>query len=125
MKFNSRITRIYLPIIIGVNSTFTLLNSSSVNNPKSNNLEHIAFDCYAGIEEGIEDIIYGYSDKISFDFKMNYLSKQFFNNELFVSNYKKFLNKFSEPEYLASILNKYKHSSDSLNTILKYELREF
>lgn len=94
-------------------------------NPKSNNLEHIAFDCYAGIEEGIEDIIYGYSDKISFDFKMNYLSKQFFNNELFVSNYKKFLNKFSEPEYLASILNKYKHSSDSLNTILKYEFPDY
>lgn len=94
-------------------------------NPKSNNLEHIAFDCYAGIEEGIEDIIYGYSDKISFDFKMNYLSKQFFNNELFVSNYKKFLNKFSESEYLASILNKYKHSSDSLNTILKYEFPDY
>ncbi|MCH1613638.1 MAG: hypothetical protein L7S72_10125, partial [Flavobacteriales bacterium] len=94
-------------------------------NPKSNNLEHIAFDCYAGIEEGIEDIIYGYSDKISFDFKMNYLSKQFFNNEIFVSNYKKFLNKFSESEYLASILNKYKHSSDSLNTILKYEFPDY
>lgn len=94
-------------------------------NPKSNNLEHIAFDCYAGVEEGIEDIIYGYSDKISFDFKMKYLSKQFFNNELFISNYKKFLNKFSEPEYLASILNKYKHSSDSLNTILKYEFPDY
>lgn len=94
-------------------------------NPKSNNLEHIAFDCYAGIEEGIEDIIYGYSDKISFDFKMNYLSKQFFNNELFVSNYKKFLNKFSEPEYLTSIVSKYKHSSDSLNTILKYEFPDY
>ena len=56
---------------------------------------------------------------------MNYLSKQFFNNELFVSNYKKFLNKFSESEYLASILNKYKHSSDSLNTILKYEFPDY
>ena len=90
-------------------------------NPKTHKLEHIAFDCYAGIEEGIEDIIYGYSDKISFDFKMTYLSKQFFNNELFVSNYKKFLNKFSEPEYLTSIVSKYKLSSDSLNTILKSE----
>jgi hypothetical protein len=58
-------------------------------NPKTHNLEHIAFDCYAGIEEGIEDIIYGYSDKNSYDFKMTYLSKQFFNNDLFVANYKK------------------------------------
>ena len=94
-------------------------------NPKSNNLEHVAFDCYAGIEEGIEDVIYGYSDKISFDFKMTYLSKQFFNNELFVSNYKKFLNKFSEPEYLTSIVSKYKLSSDSLNTILKSEFPDY
>ena len=94
-------------------------------NPKTHKLEHIAFDCYAGIEEGIKDIIYGYSDKISFDFKMTYLSKQFFNNELFVSNYKKFLNKFSEPDYLTSIVNKYKLSSDSLNTILKYEFPDY
>lgn len=94
-------------------------------NPKSNNLEHVAFDCYAGIEEGIEDVIYGYSDKISFDFKMTYLSKQFFNNELFVSNYKKFLNKFSEQEYLTSIVSKYKLSLDSLNTILKSEFTDY
>jgi len=94
-------------------------------NPKSNNLEHVAFDCYAGIEEGIEDVIYGYSDKISFDFKMTYLSKQFFNNELFVSNYKKFLNKFSEQEYLTSIVSKYKLSLDSLNTILKSEFSDY
>ena len=94
-------------------------------NPKSNNLEHVAFDCYAGIEEGIEDVIYGYSDKISFDFKMTYLSKQFFNNELFVSNYKKFLNKFSEQEYLTSIVSKYKLSLDSLNTILKSEFPDY
>ena len=94
-------------------------------NPKTHRLEHIAFDCYAGIEEGIEDVIYGYSEKVSFDFKMTYLSKQFFNNELFVSNYKKFLNKFSEPEYLTSILSKYKLSSDSLNTILKSEFTDY
>ena len=94
-------------------------------NPKTHRLEHIAFDCYAGIEEGIEDVIYGYSEKVSFDFKMTYLSKQFFNNELFVSNYKKFLNKFSEPEYLTSILSKYKLSSDSLNTILNSEFPDY
>ena len=94
-------------------------------NPKTHRLEHIAFDCYAGIEEGIEDVIYGYSEKVSFDFKMTYLSKQFFNNELFVCNYKKFLNKFSEPEYLTSILSKYKLSSDSLNTILNSEFPDY
>ena len=94
-------------------------------NPKSNNLEHIAFDCYAGIEEGIKDIIYGYSNKNSLDFKATYLSKQFFNNEIFVSTYKKFLKKFSEPEYLTSIVNKYKLISDSLNTILKYEFPDY
>ena len=94
-------------------------------NPKAHKLEHIAFDCYAGIEEGIEDIIYGYSDSISSDFKMTYLSKQFFNNDVFVSNYKKFLNKFSELEYLTSIVKKYKVISDSLNTILKYEFPNY
>ena len=94
-------------------------------NPKENKLEHIAFDCYAGIEEGIKDIIYGYSNKNSSGFKATYLSKQFFNNDIFVSNYKKFLNKFSEPEYLTSIVNKYKLSSDSLNTILKNEFPDY
>ena len=94
-------------------------------NPKANKLEHIAFDCYAGIEEGIKDVIYGYSDKDSYDFKMTYLSKQFFNNDIFVSSYKKFLNKFSEPEYLTDIINKYSTSSDSLNTILKYEFLDY
>ena len=94
-------------------------------NPKAHKLEHIAFDCYAGIEEGIEDIIYGYSDSTSSDFKMTYLSKQFFNNDVFVSNYKKFLNKFSKLEYLTSIVKKYKVISDSLNTILKYEFPNY
>ena len=94
-------------------------------NPKAHKLEHIAFDCYAGIEEGIEDIIYGYSDSTSSDFKMTYLSKQFFNNDVFVSNYKMFLNKFSELEYLNSIVKKYKVISDSLNTILKYEFPDY
>ena len=94
-------------------------------NPKAHKLEHIAFDCYAGIEEGIEDIIYGYSDSTSSDFKMTYLSKQFFNNDVFVYKYKKFLNKFSQEEYLNSIIKKYKASSDSLNTILKYEFSNY
>jgi hypothetical protein len=94
-------------------------------NPKVNKLEHIAFDCYAGIEEGIKDVIYGYSEKDSYDFKMTYLSKQFFNNDIFLSSYKKFLNKFSEPEYLTNIINKYSTSSDSLNTILKYEFLDY
>ena len=94
-------------------------------NPKAHKLEHIAFDCYAGIEEGIEDVIYGYSNSTSSDFKMTYLSKQFFNNDVFVSNYKMFLNKFSELEYLNSIVKKYKVISDSLNTILKYEFPDY
>jgi len=94
-------------------------------NPKANKLEHIAFDCYAGIEEGIQDIIYGYSNKNSSDFKATYLSKQFFNNDLFVANYKKFLKKFSSEEYLTNIINKYSTSSDSLNTILKYEFQDY
>ena len=94
-------------------------------NPKSDKLEHIAFDCYAGIEEGIEDVIYGYSEKNSYDFKMAFLSKQFFNNDLFVANYKKFLTRFSKEEYLTNILNKYSASSDSLNTILKYEFPNY
>jgi len=94
-------------------------------NTKRHKLEHIAFDCYAGIEEGIKDVIYGYSDKDSYDFKMTYLSKQFFNNDIFVSSYKKFLNKFSEQKYLTDIINKYSTSSDSLNNILKYEFLDY
>jgi hypothetical protein len=94
-------------------------------NSKANKLEHIAFDCYAGIEEGIKDIIYGYSNKNSYDFKMTYLSKQFFNNDLFVANYKKFLDKFSIEEYLTNIINKYSTKSDSLYTILKYEFLDY
>ena len=94
-------------------------------NPIANKLEHIAFDCYAGIEEGIKDIIYGYSNKNSSDFKATYLSKQFFNNDFFVSSYKKFLIKFSQEEYLNSIIEKYKGSTDSLNTILKYEFQDY
>ena len=31
-------------------------------NPKENKLEHIAFDCYAGIEEGIDDNFNGFED---------------------------------------------------------------
>ena len=100
-------------------------NQRCYYNPKANKLEHIAFDCYAGIEEGIKDVIYGYSEKNSYDFKMNFLSKQFFNNDLFVANYKKFLDKFSSEEYLSGILNKYSTISDSLNTILKYEFQDY
>ena len=56
---------------------------------------------------------------------MTYLSKQFFNNDLFVANYKKFLDKFSNEEYLTNIINKYSTSSDSLNSILKYEFQDY
>ena len=91
----------------------------------SHTLEHIAFDCYAGIEEGIEDVIYGYSDSVSSYFKMTFLSKQFFNNEQFVSSYKKFLKKFSQEEYMNSIVKKYEASSDSLSNLLKNEFPNY
>lgn len=94
-------------------------------NPRIHTLEHIAFDCYAGIEEGIEDVIYGYSDSVSSYFKMTFLSKQFFNNEQFVSSYKKFLKKFSQEEYMNSIVQKYESSSDSLSNLLKNEFPNY
>ena len=49
----------------------------------------------------------------------------FINNDLFVANYKKFLDKFSNEEYLTNIINKYSTKSDSLYTILKYEFLDY
>jgi hypothetical protein len=120
------IAKLYALYDIGkIRHSYHWHNQRFYYNPKENKLEHIAFDCYAGIEEGIKDIIYGYTKKNYSGFKATYLSKQFFNNDIFVSNYKNFLNKFSEPEYLTSIVNKYKLSSDSLHNILKYEFPNY
>jgi len=120
------IAKLYALYDIGkIRHSYHWHNQRLYYNPKTHKLEHIAFDCYAGIEEGIKDIIYGFSNKNSSDYKATYLSKQFFNNDIFISNYRKFLNKFSEPKYLTSIVKKYKVISDSLNTILKYEFPNY
>ena len=64
-------------------------------NYENKKLEFIAYDCYAGIEEGIEDVIYGFSDSNSKCLQTSYLSKQFFNNAEFLKHYKSYLNKVS------------------------------
>ena len=90
-------------------------------NPLSDKLEFIAYDCYAGIEEGIEDVIYGFSDSSSKWFQTRYLTKQFFNNSEFLKNYKKYLKKISEKEYIKKIYKKFTAPTDSLQKIINYE----
>ena len=94
-------------------------------NPVNNKLEHIAFDCYAGIEEGIQDVIYGYSEKETFHNNIVYLTKQFFNDTIFISHYKDYLEKFSSKSFIKKIKEQYESKSDSLEKILKLEFPNY
>ena len=90
-------------------------------NPLTIELEHIAFDCYAGIDEGIKDVIYGYSEKEITLTNNGYLSKQIFNNELFNKLYKKYLAIYTSEEFLNTISTKYLNKSDSLTKLIRQE----
>ena len=90
-------------------------------NPEIKKLEFIAYDCYAGIYEGIEDVIYGFSNSNSKCSKTNYLSKQFFNNNEFIKYYKKYLNEISKESYVENIFKVFNPSVDSLLSIINYE----
>ncbi len=94
-------------------------------NPSINKLEHIAFDCYAGLNEGIKDVIYGYNNKESFHYNNIYLTKQFFNDSNFVDFYKEYLRAFSNEAFIENISVKYSFLSDSLNRLLKFEYRNY
>lgn len=94
-------------------------------NPTLNQLEHIAFDCYAGLDEGIEDIIYGYTTKETSHYNSVYLTKQLFNNSDFVSLYKDYLQQFSSEKFVKKIAEKHKYLCDSLSSILKNEFPNY
>ena len=94
-------------------------------NPITQKLEHIAFDCYAGIEEGIKDVIYGYSKKDQSNYNSEYLSKQIFNNQKFIEHYKYYLNIYSSEEYHKKIRNKYSNLADSLTKIIQQEFHNY
>lgn len=94
-------------------------------NPSSNKLEHIAFDCYAGLDEGIEDIIYGYTTKETSHYNSVYLTKQLFNDSNFVSLYKDYLQQFSNEKFVKKIAQKHKYLCDSLSAIIKYEFPNY
>ena len=96
-------------------------NQRTYINPADKKLEFIAYDCYAGIDEGIEDTIYGYSSSNSFCSYNQYLSKQFFNNKDFTLYYKNYLKKVSSKKYVNDLIKKYQTASDSLLKILYTE----
>ena len=94
-------------------------------NPSLNKLEHIAFDCYAGLDEGIEDVIYGYTTKETSHYNSVYLTKQLFNDSNFVSLYKEYLQQFSNEKFVKKIDEKHKLLCDSLSGILKNEFPNY
>ena len=94
-------------------------------NTSNKKLEFIAYDCYAGIDEGIEDVIYGFSDSNSKCLQTSYLNKQFFNNSEFLKHYKSYLNLVSKDNYVENIFKKLKNPADSLLSIINYEFPDY
>ena len=90
-------------------------------NPKTEKLEYIAYDCYSGIYEGLEDVLYGYSKSDTNCYYWEFLTKQFFNNKKFMVLYKDYLQIISDQNYVNHIINKYKHETDSLADLINNE----
>jgi hypothetical protein len=90
-------------------------------NPKTEKLEYIAYDCYSGIYEGLEDVLYGYSKSDTNCYYWEFLTKQFFNNKKFMVRYKDYLQIISEQNYVNHIIKKYKHETDSLADLINNE----
>lgn len=93
--------------------------------PISKKLEHIAFDCYAGIEEGINDVIYGYSNKDKSNYNSEFISKQIFNNKEFNELYKNYLITYSSKDYINKMKDQYEELSDSLTKIIQQEFPNY
>jgi len=94
-------------------------------NPITNKLEFIAYDCYSGIYEGLEDVLYGYSQSNTRCSYWKFLTKQFFNNKKFMVLYKDYLQKVSSQNYVNQIIKKYKHETDSLADLINNEFRYY
>ena len=95
-------------ILARVRHSYHWHNQRFYYNYEKKKLEFIAYDCYAGIDEGIEDVIYGFSDSNSKCLQTSYLNKQFFNNADFLKHYKSYLNLVSKDNYVENIFKKIK-----------------
>ena len=94
-------------------------------NPITNKLEHIGFDCFAGIEEGEKDIILGYIENDKFEYPVSYLNKQLFNSKIFKTHYTHYLNKYSSNEYINEIEKEFNSTLKKLNANLNVEFPNY
>ena len=121
-----KVAKIYALYDIGkIRHSYHWHNQRFYYNASLNKLEHIAFDCYAGLDEGIEDVIYGYSIKETHHNNNVYLTKQFFNDSDFASYYKDYLKEFSSEKFINEIYNRHSSLSDSLCNLLKMEFPNY
>ncbi|MDG2343400.1 MAG: CotH kinase family protein [Flavobacteriales bacterium] len=121
-----KVAKIYALNDIGkIRHSYHWHNQRFYYNASLNKLEHIAFDCYAGLDEGIEDVIYGYSIKETHHNNNVYLTKQFFNDSNFVRYYKGYLKEFSDEKFIDEIHNRHSYLSDSLCNLLKMEFPNY
>ena len=109
----------------GLRHSYHWHNQRFYYDPISERLEHIAFDCYGGIYEYDNDIIFGYTHKNSSFRNDSYLTKQVFNNIVFNKYYYQYLERFSDPNYIDSVINKYSNESDSLYNLIRQEFLEY
>jgi hypothetical protein len=94
-------------------------------NPITNKLEHIGFDCFAGIEEGENDVILGYIEKDKHENLISFLNKQLFNSQIFKTHYTRYLNKYSSDEYINELQKEFSSTLNNLNATLNVEFPEY
>ena len=94
-------------------------------NPITNKLEHIGFDCFAGIQEGENDVILGYIEKDKYENLLSFLNKQLFNSQIFKTHYTRYLNKYSSDEYINELQKEFSSTLNNLNTTLNVEFPEY
>jgi len=109
----------------GLRHSYHWHNQRFYYDPVSEKLEHIAFDCYGGIYEIEDDIIFGFTHKNSSYVNHSFLTKQVFNNLSFNKYYHEYLELFSSELFIESILNKYSDESDSLYNLIRQEFSEY
>ena len=94
-------------------------------NPISNSLEHIGFDCFAGFDEGENDVILGYTSNDKIENPMSFLNKQFFNSPIFKKHYLDYLTKYSSEKFQQQIENNYKEDYLKLLKALNKEFESY
>jgi len=90
-------------------------------NPIINKLEHIGFDCFAGIEEGEKDVILGHIEDDKHEFDVSFLNKQFYNSSTFKRHYTYYLEKYSSNEYIDELEKEFGSTLGKLNAKLNTE----